>query len=123
MINLVCKYLKGKPLILKALSFIFAPKALPEHLHFVSCNWIIKFFSIGNSSVLSVYSHLFTFIHIYSHLFIFIHIYLIFFSALDEMKNHLENPKNMIEMKFLLLEQKFLELISKGNRMNALKVR
>jgi hypothetical protein len=45
-----------------------------------------------------------------------------FFSALDEMKNHLENPKNMIEMKFLLLEQKFLELISKGNRMNALKV-
>jgi len=42
--------------------------------------------------------------------------------TLDEMKNHLENPKNMIEMKFLLLEQKFLELISKGNRMNALKV-
>ena len=39
------------------------------------------------------------------------------------MKNHLENPKNMIEMKFLLLEQKFIELISKGNRMNALKVR
>ena len=121
-ISLVCKYFKGKTLILKNLPFICAPKALPEHLHFAIAKillllliWIINSCSIGDSSVLSLYSHLFTFVHI-------IHIYLIFFSALDEMKNHLENPKNMIEMKFLLLEQKFLELISKGNRMNALKV-
>ena len=46
----------------------------------------------------------------------------LFFAALDDLKNHLENPENMVEMKFLLLEQKFLELISKGNRMQALKV-
>lgn len=46
----------------------------------------------------------------------------IFVTALDELKNHLENPANMLEMKFLLLEQKYLELISQGNTIDALKV-
>ena len=35
---------------------------------------------------------------------------------------HLENPDNFVEMKFLLLEQKYLELLYKGNSIEALKV-
>lgn len=42
--------------------------------------------------------------------------------TLEELKNHLENKDCLVEMKFILLEQKFLELISKGKRMDALKV-
>ncbi len=42
--------------------------------------------------------------------------------ALDELRNHLENPENVLEMKFLLLEQKYLEYLSRGNAIEALKV-
>ena len=42
--------------------------------------------------------------------------------ALEELKGHLENPDNFVEMKFLLLEQKYLELLYKGNSIEALKV-
>lgn len=42
--------------------------------------------------------------------------------TLEELKNHLENPESMVEMKFLLLEQKYLELLSRGNSIDALKV-
>ena len=45
------------------------------------------------------------------------------FSALEELKTHLENPDNFVEMKFLLLEQKYLELLYRGNSIEALKVR
>ena len=48
--------------------------------------------------------------------------FIIFFPALEELKNHLENPENIVEMKFLLLEQKYLELISKRSTIDALKV-
>ena len=48
--------------------------------------------------------------------------FIIFFPALEELKNHLENPDNIVEMKFLLLEQKYLELISKRSTIDALKV-
>ena len=44
------------------------------------------------------------------------------FSALDDLRNHLENPDSLIEMKFLLLEQKYLEYLSRGNSIDALKV-
>jgi hypothetical protein len=44
------------------------------------------------------------------------------FSALDELRDHLENPDNLTEMKYLLLEQKYLELLSQKNRIDALKV-
>jgi len=47
---------------------------------------------------------------------------LLFFPALDDLKNYLENPDSMVEMKFLLLEQKYLELISKKSTIDALKV-
>lgn len=46
----------------------------------------------------------------------------LFFAALDELKNHLENPDSLTEMKFLLLEQKYLELIYKKSTIDALKV-
>ena len=44
------------------------------------------------------------------------------FSALDDLRNHLENPDSTVEMKFLLLEQKYLEHLSRGNSIDALKV-
>ena len=43
-------------------------------------------------------------------------------SALDNLRDHLENPEKLSEMKYLLLEQKYLELLSQKNRMEALKV-
>lgn len=43
-------------------------------------------------------------------------------SALDELKDHLEDPENLVEMKYLLLEQKYLELLAKNSRLEALKV-
>ena len=46
-----------------------------------------------------------------------------FLAALDDLRNHLENPDNLVEMKFLLLEQKYLEHLSRGNSIEALKVR
>ena len=45
-----------------------------------------------------------------------------FLSALDDLRNHLENADNLVEMKFLLLEQKYLEHLSRGNSIDALKV-
>lgn len=48
--------------------------------------------------------------------------YINIFSALEELKAHLENPDNFVEMKFLLLEQKYLELLYRGNSIEALKV-
>lgn len=42
--------------------------------------------------------------------------------TLDELKSHLENADSMQEMKFLLLEQKYLELLARGNSIEALKV-
>ena len=48
---------------------------------------------------------------------------MLFLLALEELKAHLENPENFVEMKFLLLEQKYLELLYKGNSIEALKVR
>ena len=45
-----------------------------------------------------------------------------YISALEDLKDHLENPDNFVEMKFLLLEQKYLELLYKGNSIEALKV-
>ena len=47
---------------------------------------------------------------------------IILFSALDNLRDHLENPEKLSEMKYLLLEQKYLELLSQKNRMEALKV-
>ena len=44
------------------------------------------------------------------------------FPALDNLRDHLENPEKLSEMKYLLLEQKYLELLSQKNRMEALKV-
>ena len=46
-----------------------------------------------------------------------------FFPALDNLRDHLENPEKLSEMKYLLLEQKYLELLSQKNRIEALKVR
>jgi len=43
-------------------------------------------------------------------------------NTLEELKAHLENPDNFVEMKFLLLEQKYLELLYRGNSIEALKV-
>jgi len=43
-------------------------------------------------------------------------------TILEELRNHLENPEHAKEMKFLLLEQKYLELLYKGNSIEALKV-
>ena len=48
---------------------------------------------------------------------------IVYILALEELKSHLENPENFVEMKFLLLEQKYLELLYKGNSIEALKVR
>ncbi len=46
------------------------------------------------------------------------------FLGLDDLRNHLDSPDNSIpEMKFLLLEQKYLELLLRGNSLDALKVR
>ncbi len=44
------------------------------------------------------------------------------FLALDDLKDHLEHPRNLTEMKFLLLEQKYLELLAQQNIVEALKV-
>ena len=43
-------------------------------------------------------------------------------SVLEDLRVHLENPEQIVEMKFLLLEQKYLELLYKGNSIEALKV-
>ena len=48
---------------------------------------------------------------------------MVYFAVLEDLRSHLENPDNVIEMKFLLLEQKYLELLYKGNSIEALKVR
>lgn len=43
-------------------------------------------------------------------------------TILEDLRVHLENPEQIVEMKFLLLEQKYLELLYKGNSIEALKV-
>ena len=44
------------------------------------------------------------------------------FAVLEDLRVHLESPEQIVEMKFLLLEQKYLELLYKGNSIEALKV-
>jgi len=43
-------------------------------------------------------------------------------TLLEDLRVHLESPEQIVEMKFLLLEQKYLELLYKGNSIEALKV-